>query len=494
MAAAPAVELLPPPASGRRYSATRRVRLGDVDPRGRMRFDAIARHLQDVASDDAADSGLDGGWVVRRTLIAVTRPTDARRGPRPDDVLHRAPAVRGPSGARRSSAPAGRRSRPSACGSTSTRSAAGRRRSARRSTPATARPPASAGCRPGSPSPDRRRTPTPGRGRCAPSTSTCSTTSTTPAIGRPRGGHRRDEHRPRRRGRDRVPRAGRRRHPVELQAAVTAGGVAGLARGRRPRPHRRPGGGRQASGYGERMPLEGEYEPGTLSWSREQAELYESSGGTKGTTMRGMPVVLLTSRGAKTGKLRKTPLMRVEHDGRYAVVASLGGAPKHPVWYHNLVADPHVELQDGPVRQDMIAREVTGDEKARVVGARRRRLPRLRRLPGEDGAPDPRLRARADRRLTRHLGGDRPGIRDGSRPETDPAQMVERCQITKRSTGRRSVPTADVAATGERWRQPRRGVGACEAVQHGAAALDPLRRRRRARPGPGDRRRSGAAR
>ena len=112
------------------------------------------------------------------------------------------------------------------------------------------------------------------------------------------------------------------------------------------------------------MPLEGEYEPGALSWSREQAELYESSGGTEGTTMRGMPVVLLTSRGAKTGKLRKTPLMRVEHDGRYAVVASLGGAPKHPVWYHNLVADSHVELQDGPVRQDMIAREVTGDEKA----------------------------------------------------------------------------------------------------------------------------------
>ena len=85
------------------------------------------------------------------------------------------------------------------------------------------------------------------------------------------------------------------------------------------------------------------------SWSREQADLYESSGGTKGTTMRGMPVVVLTSVGAKTGKLRKTPLMRVEHDGRYAVVASLGGAPKHPVWYHNLVADPHVELQDGPV-------------------------------------------------------------------------------------------------------------------------------------------------
>jgi deazaflavin-dependent oxidoreductase (nitroreductase family) len=121
------------------------------------------------------------------------------------------------------------------------------------------------------------------------------------------------------------------------------------------------------------MPLEGEYEPSTLSWSREQAELIESSGGTDGTTMRGMPVILLTSRGARSGKLRKTPLMRVEHDGRYAAVASLGGAPKHPVWYHNLVANPQVEVQDGPVRLDMIAREVTGDEKVqwweRAVGA-----------------------------------------------------------------------------------------------------------------------------
>ncbi|MFC7617208.1 nitroreductase family deazaflavin-dependent oxidoreductase [Actinokineospora soli] len=92
--------------------------------------------------------------------------------------------------------------------------------------------------------------------------------------------------------------------------------------------------------------------------------MYESSGGTEGTTMRGKPVVLLTTRGAKSGKIRKTPLMRVEHEGRYAVVASLGGAPKHPVWYHNIKADPHVELQDGPVRQDLRAREVTGDEKA----------------------------------------------------------------------------------------------------------------------------------
>lgn len=79
--------------------------------------------------------------------------------------------------------------------------------------------------------------------------------------------------------------------------------------------------------------------------------------------MRGMPIVVLTTKGAKSGKLRKIPLMRVEHDGRYAVVASLGGAPQHPVWYYNLQADPHAELQDGPVKQDMLAREVRGDEK-----------------------------------------------------------------------------------------------------------------------------------
>ncbi|MGW2836282.1 nitroreductase family deazaflavin-dependent oxidoreductase [Streptomyces sp. NPDC001493] len=112
------------------------------------------------------------------------------------------------------------------------------------------------------------------------------------------------------------------------------------------------------------MPLKGEYEPSPTQWVRDQVELYESSGGTQGTTMRDMPVVVLTTKGARSGKIRKSALMRVEHDGIYAVVASLGGAPKHPVWYHNVTADPRVELQDGPVRQDMIAREVTGDEKA----------------------------------------------------------------------------------------------------------------------------------
>ncbi|GHD25429.1 nitroreductase family deazaflavin-dependent oxidoreductase [Streptomyces galbus] len=114
------------------------------------------------------------------------------------------------------------------------------------------------------------------------------------------------------------------------------------------------------------MPLEGEYEPSPEQWVRDQVELYESSGGTEGTTLRdtGLPVIVLTTRGAKSGKIRKTPLMRVEHEGRYAVVASQGGAPKHPVWYHNIKADPHVELQDGPDRRDYRAREVTGAEKA----------------------------------------------------------------------------------------------------------------------------------
>jgi deazaflavin-dependent oxidoreductase (nitroreductase family) len=112
------------------------------------------------------------------------------------------------------------------------------------------------------------------------------------------------------------------------------------------------------------MPLDGEYEPSTQKWVRDQVELYESSGGTAGTELRGMPVIILTTLGAKSGKVRKAALMRVEHDGSYAVVASLGGAPKNPVWYYNVVGHPRVELQDGPVKRDMVAREVTDDEKA----------------------------------------------------------------------------------------------------------------------------------
>ena len=112
------------------------------------------------------------------------------------------------------------------------------------------------------------------------------------------------------------------------------------------------------------MPFNGEYEPSPAQWVREQVESYEGSGGTSGTTMRDMPVIIVTTRGARSGKVRKVPLMRVEHDGDYAAVASQGGAPKNPLWYANLVADPRVELRDGTVVQAMTAREVTGAEKA----------------------------------------------------------------------------------------------------------------------------------
>jgi deazaflavin-dependent oxidoreductase (nitroreductase family) len=111
------------------------------------------------------------------------------------------------------------------------------------------------------------------------------------------------------------------------------------------------------------MPLSGDYEPSPSDWAREQAERYERTNGAEGAELRGRPVIVLTSVGARTGKLRKTPLMRVEHGGRYAVVASLGGAPRHPLWYWNLKANPHVELQDRDVRRDYTAREVFGDEK-----------------------------------------------------------------------------------------------------------------------------------
>jgi deazaflavin-dependent oxidoreductase (nitroreductase family) len=112
------------------------------------------------------------------------------------------------------------------------------------------------------------------------------------------------------------------------------------------------------------MPLSGEYEPSPWDWSREQADKYAESGGAEAADMEGMPIILLTTVGAKTGKLRKTPLMRVEHGGEYAVVASLGGAPKNPVWYYNIAKNPRVELQDGSVTRDYESREVFGDEKA----------------------------------------------------------------------------------------------------------------------------------
>jgi deazaflavin-dependent oxidoreductase (nitroreductase family) len=112
------------------------------------------------------------------------------------------------------------------------------------------------------------------------------------------------------------------------------------------------------------MPLTGEYEPSTSAWARKQVETFERTDGAAANTLRGRPIIVLTSVGAKSGKLRKTALMRVEHEGEYAVVASLGGAPQHPVWYYNLVKNPQVELQDGARKHDYVAREVFGAEKA----------------------------------------------------------------------------------------------------------------------------------
>jgi deazaflavin-dependent oxidoreductase (nitroreductase family) len=111
------------------------------------------------------------------------------------------------------------------------------------------------------------------------------------------------------------------------------------------------------------MPLMGEYEPSSNPRDRKQVEQYEATNGVEGGTLKGKPVIVLTYKGAKSGKIRKTPLMRIEHNGTYAVVASNGGAPTHPLWYHNVIANPLVELQDGAVRQPLRAREVFGDEK-----------------------------------------------------------------------------------------------------------------------------------
>jgi deazaflavin-dependent oxidoreductase (nitroreductase family) len=115
------------------------------------------------------------------------------------------------------------------------------------------------------------------------------------------------------------------------------------------------------------MTNEGEYVPSPAQWVRDQVEAYERSGGQEANTLRdtGLPIIVVTSRGNKTGAVRKTPLMRVEHDGEYALVASKGGAPAHPVWYYNLKADPHgIALQDGPEPFGVEVRELAGDERA----------------------------------------------------------------------------------------------------------------------------------
>jgi deazaflavin-dependent oxidoreductase (nitroreductase family) len=112
------------------------------------------------------------------------------------------------------------------------------------------------------------------------------------------------------------------------------------------------------------MPLQGEYEPPVAQWVRDQVEEYESSGGTRGVMLQGRPTVIITSKGARSGKLRKNPVMRVEHDGSYLAVASKGGAPDNPSWYRNLAEHPLVELQDATAKGDYTARELSGDERA----------------------------------------------------------------------------------------------------------------------------------
>lgn len=112
------------------------------------------------------------------------------------------------------------------------------------------------------------------------------------------------------------------------------------------------------------MPLEGEYEPSPADYVVRQVELYEATGGAEGGTLQGKPCVILWTRGRRTGKVRKSPLMRIEHAGSYAVVASMGGAPRHPVWYLNLLDDSRVSVQDGPHVHDLQARVVQGEEKA----------------------------------------------------------------------------------------------------------------------------------
>ncbi|KZE42897.1 nitroreductase family deazaflavin-dependent oxidoreductase [Microbacterium sp. T32] len=111
------------------------------------------------------------------------------------------------------------------------------------------------------------------------------------------------------------------------------------------------------------MPLSGQYLPSTSEWARSQAETFEATGGREGAELRGVPIIVLTTVGAKTGGLRKTALMRVEHDGRYLVVASKGGAPEHPAWFYNIVKNPRVELQDGDVKREYDAHQAEGTER-----------------------------------------------------------------------------------------------------------------------------------
>jgi deazaflavin-dependent oxidoreductase (nitroreductase family) len=115
------------------------------------------------------------------------------------------------------------------------------------------------------------------------------------------------------------------------------------------------------------MPIEGEYEPSPAQWVRDQVAEYESSGGARANTLldTGLPIIIFTTRGNRSGKIRKTPVMRVEFEGEYALVASKGGAPENPVWYYSLLAQPEdVMLQDGPEPHDVVVRQVSGEERA----------------------------------------------------------------------------------------------------------------------------------
>ena len=169
------------------------------------------------------------------------------------------------------------------------------------------------------------------------------------------------------------------------------------------------------------MPLSGDYEPSPAEWVRNQVAEYEASGGQRANTLTdtGLPVVIVTTRGNKSGKIRKTPLMRVEHDGQYALIASKGGAPEHPVWYHNLVVAPTaVTIQDGPEPVDMVVREVTGDERSRWW---ERPSPPIPPTPTTSSTPNgssrswwrARLRAPESVRSRGIVGGSLP---DGARP------------------------------------------------------------------------------
>ena len=144
------------------------------------------------------------------------------------------------------------------------------------------------------------------------------------------------------------------------------------------------------------MPIDGEYEPSAWDWVSKQVDLYESSGGAEGSTLQGAPCVVITMRGRRTGKVRKAPVMRIEHEGTYAAVASKGGADDHPGWYLNLLADPDVTVQDGPVVHTLRAREVQGEEKAAWWAPRSMPGPRTTTTRGSrPGHPGDRVRAGA---------------------------------------------------------------------------------------------------